>query len=622
MRATGRRGQPPRLGASPPTAGPWTPAAGGRLRPLLRACWLIARMRPWPSAAYLALAILPGLLFGVQVVVQRDLFAAAQSLVGGAALAQFLASAAAFVGVGLAIGLAISTRGVFNSAVSSAIQSALSEAYLEHSAHQRLEVRLHPAYHDLHARVQATTTRDAGNNVVRTLLLLLRYMLAAAGIAAGLFVLSPSLAVSAVLATLPSFLEGVRVTWWKRLLALDQTRRQNALRYLEGLLTTRAAAPEIRAFGLASFLLGRWGALVRELQAEQWALEWRTRPMAIALYVASDGLLGYALGVLWALWLVAHGHLAVAAFAATVAALANFRSNWEVALVHLNLTHERALELADLFAFLDAPVREGDGPSPRGFPVPLRSGVEVRGLGFTYPGATAPALQAVTLRLAPGEKVALVGPNGAGKSTLVRCLLGLYRPTAGGVSFDGVPQGAIALQSLRAHLAPVFQEHARFRLTLREAVGFGQVEGMHDAARVLEAMRRSGAADLLGHLPAGLDTWLDPAWPRGVDLSGGQWQRVATARAFMRDAPILILDEATAALDPRAEAEAFRSFVAMAEGRTAVLVSHRLGFARLADRIVVLQGGRVVEEGTHADLLRVGGLYAEMWAAQAQWYVD
>ena len=566
------------------------------------------------------MAILPGALFGLQVVIQRNVFAAGLALPGGAPFGRFLAAAAAYAALSLGLWLLTSARGVFNRLISSGMQSALTEAYLAHAARLPLEVRLHPAYHDLHGRVRAAASRESGDNAILKLLTLFRYGLQAAGIAAGLFVLSPPLAVAAALASLPSLLDGVRLTWWTRALVLDQSRRQNRLRYLEELLTARAAAPEVRAFGLGDTLLGRWRDLLRGLQAERWALELRARPLAILLYIACDGLLGYALGVLWALWLVTHGRLGVAAFAAAVTALATFRANLEVLIVHVNLTHGQTLELADLFGFLDAPLPERDRPGTRPFPAPLRQGIAVEGLGFAYPGAAHPALRGVTFRLHPGEKVALVGPNGAGKSTLVRCLLGLYRPTEGGVSFDGVPQEVIAAASLRAHVAPVFQEHARFRLTLREGVGFGRVDALGEEARIVAATRRGGAGELLHALPAGLDTWLDRARPGGVDLSGGQWQRVATARAFMREAEVLVLDEPTAALDPLAEAEVFRGFVAMAEGRTAVLVSHRLGFARLADRILVLDGGRLAEEGTHAALLARGGIYAAMWAAQAQWY--
>ena len=308
------------------------------------------------------------------------------------------------------------------------------------------------------------------------------------------------------------------------------------------------------------------------------------------------------------------------AFAAAVVALTSFRSWWELAVVRLHLTHDHSLELADLFAFIDAPLTESDAPTPQPFPAPLRHGVAVEDLGFTYPGASLPALRGVSFALAPGERVALVGPNGAGKSTLVRCLLGVYRPTTGRVCLDGVPQEAMAPAELRAHLAAVFQEHARYRLTLREGIGFGRVEALGDEPRILAAARRGGAQDVLRDVPGGLDAWLDRARPGGTDLSGGQWRRVAVARAHMRDADILVLDEPTAALDPEAETELFHAFAAMAKGRTAILVSHRLGFARLADRVLVLDGGRLVEEGSHEALVARGGLYAALWAVQAQRY--
>jgi ATP-binding cassette subfamily B protein len=549
------------------------------------------------------------------------MFAAGLALVVGAPFSHFLRAALEYAAISLGVRLLSSTRSIFNWLISNGVQSALTEAYLSHAAHLRLEVRLHPAFHDLHGRVRVAASREPGDNVVVKLMTLVRYVLNVFGIAAGLIAISPVLAGAAVLATVPSFLESARLSWQKRALALGQSRRQNMLQYLEGLLTSRTAAAEIRAYGLGEHLLGRWRALLRTLQEEQWDLSVRTRPVAIALYIASNGLLGYALGILWALWLVAHGRLDVAAFATAAAALYTFRQHLEIALVHLSLTQGQSLELSDLFAFLDAPLTEQTGPSAtRPFPSPLREGITVENLGFTYPGRDRPALRGVSFRLKPGEKVALVGPNGAGKSTLVRCLLGLYHPTEGQVLFDGVPQELIDPASLRAHVAAVFQEHARFRLTLREAIGFGRIQAMHDDATVLAAAHCGGAGDVLRALPAGLATWLDRTQPGGVDLSGGEWQRIATARAFMREAELLILDEPTAALDPRAEAEVFHSFLTMAEGRTAVLISHRLGFARMADRILVLEDGRLVEEGTHPDLVARGGLYAQMWAAQRQWY--
>ena len=234
---------------------------------------------------------------------------------------------------------------------------------------------------------------------------------------------------------------------------------------------------------------------------------------------------------------------------------------------------------------------------------------------FTYPGSAAPALAGVTLAVAPGEKVALVGENGAGKTTLTKLMLGLYLPERGRVTVDGgdprtAPPG---------RLSAVFQEFVHYPLSLAENVAIAAPPALHDRTRLRAVLAQAQALDLAANLPGGLDSLLLPD-VGGTDLSGGQWQRLALARGLFPDPGVLVLDEPTAALDPLAELEVFRRFAEMAAGRTAVLVSHRLGICRLADRVLVLSGGRLVEEGAHAELLAAGGLYARMFEAQARWY--
>jgi ABC-type multidrug transport system fused ATPase/permease subunit len=205
------------------------------------------------------------------------------------------------------------------------------------------------------------------------------------------------------------------------------------------------------------------------------------------------------------------------------------------------------------------------------------------------------------------------------KTTLIHLLLGLYRPQRGTIRFDGVPIEQIAESDLRRHCSAIFQDFARFQLTLRESIGVGNVTRIDDAEAVRRAAGRAGADALAAVLPDGYETVLDPAFG-GVDISGGQWQKVALARSLMREADVLVLDEPTASLDPRAEMAVFEAFAALARGRTTFLISHRIGTARLADRILVLSGGRLVEAGRHDDLVAAGGAYAELFAAQRQWY--
>lgn len=245
--------------------------------------------------------------------------------------------------------------------------------------------------------------------------------------------------------------------------------------------------------------------------------------------------------------------------------------------------------------------------------------VDAEGVTFAYPTRAEPVVRNVCLHIKPGERIAIVGENGAGKSTLVKLLIGLHQPTTGVVRLDGVPLTADHAVAMRGRIAAVFQDYVTFQLTVRENIGFGDVRRMHEDAALLAAADRAGIADFVAALPQGLDTYLG-RWYGETDLSGGQWQRIALARAFFRDADLLVLDEPTAALDPLAELALFERFAQLTEGRTAIMISHRLGAARIADRVIMLHEGRIVEEGPHTTLMARGGPYAALFAAQAQWY--
>ena len=300
--------------------------------------------------------------------------------------------------------------------------------------------------------------------------------------------------------------------------------------------------------------------------------------------------------------------------------------------------------------FLDLP-EEADAwmqtaPSPqeqpptKPFPRPLRHGFEIDDLWFAYPASGPeaekpdPVLRGVDFRLKPGERVALVGDNGAGKSTLAKILLGLYAPTSGQVRVDGIDYSAIDRESMTGAISAAFQDFFNFELTAGQAIGLGApgtgkdrkatdlwpAKVAPDPTLVTEAARRAGVDALVAGLPQGYDTPIGHILDGGQGLSGGEWQRIAVARAYTRTAELMILDEPTAALDPMAEAQVYRQFSALLEGRTALLISHRLGSARMADRILVLKEGRITEEGHHDDLLALGGTYALMWEEQASWY--
>jgi ATP-binding cassette subfamily B protein len=279
----------------------------------------------------------------------------------------------------------------------------------------------------------------------------------------------------------------------------------------------------------------------------------------------------------------------------------------------------QALYLDDLFSFFEITPEIVSPPNPRPFPVPMREGIRFEGVGFRYPGAERWAVRDLTFALRAGEVLALVGENGAGKTTVVKLLARLYDPTRAGSSY-GHDLREYDLGALRGNIGVIIQDFVRYHLTAAENIAVGRIEAREDRARIAAAARQSLADDLIQRLPQGYDQIIGKRFRTGVDLSGGEWQKIAIARAYMRDAQLLILDEPTAALDARAEFEIFQRFKELSKGKTAVLISHRFSSVRMADRIVVLADGRIEAVGTHDELLAGGGRYAELFELQAAGY--
>lgn len=252
--------------------------------------------------------------------------------------------------------------------------------------------------------------------------------------------------------------------------------------------------------------------------------------------------------------------------------------------------------------------------------VPLRGGIEFRDVGFRYPDSDEWALRGVNLVIRPGEKIALVGHNGAGKTTLIKLLSRLYDPTEGSIIIDGIDIRDLDPGELQQRIGVIFQDFVRYHLPVRENIGFGQIDALGDAERIAAAARKSGAQAVVEELPEGYETMLGRWFHDGHELSLGQWQKIALARAFMRDAEILVLDEPTASVDARTEYEIFQNFKTLTEGKMAILISHRFSTVRMADRIAVIQEGRIAELGTHDELLRREGTYAELFSMQAEGY--
>jgi ATP-binding cassette subfamily B protein len=319
-------------------------------------------------------------------------------------------------------------------------------------------------------------------------------------------------------------------------------------------------------------------------------------------------------------WSTVRGRFTIGDLTFLAGSFRRLRNLLENLLMGFSQTAGQALYLDDLFSFFDIQPEITSPRDPRPFPTPIAQGFEFENVGFRYPGADAWAVRHLTFSLRAGEVLALVGENGAGKTTLVKLLARLYDPDEGRILLDGHDLREYGLDDLRANLGVIFQDFVRYHMTAAENIAVGRIEARDDRARIEEAAKRSLADRVITSLPAGYDQMIGKRFKGGMDLSGGEWQKIAIARAYMRDAQLLILDEPTASLDARAEYEVFQRFKELSEGKTAVLISHRFSSVRMADRILVLVQGRVEASGTHAELLAQQGRYAELFELQAPGY--
>jgi ATP-binding cassette subfamily B protein len=289
-------------------------------------------------------------------------------------------------------------------------------------------------------------------------------------------------------------------------------------------------------------------------------------------------------------------------------------------LMSVGQLYESGLFVDNLFSFLGLEPQMRAPAHPRPVPHPIREGIEFRNVSFRYPGREEWALRDVSLRITPGEKLALVGANGAGKTTLVKLLTRLYDPTEGQILLDGVDLREYGLEDLRTRIGVIFQDFVQYHATARENIGFGQIEALDDESRIVSSAQRGGADTVIAELPEGYNTMLGRWFERGLELSGGQWQKMALGRAFMRDGEVLVLDEPTAALDAEREYEIFQRFHELTDGKIALLISHRFSTVRMADHIAVIEHGRLTEFGTHDELLEQDGTYARLFNMQAAGY--
>jgi ATP-binding cassette, subfamily B, bacterial len=473
-----------------------------------------------------------------------------------------------------------------------------------------------PEFHNRLQRVQSSVQQPL--NMVFGLSGLSSAAIGVVGVSVALVAIEPLIIPMVLLVLIPAWLTASRRGWefWRYFWRM--TPRDRERNYLGQVLTGRDEAKEVRAFGLGQYLLARWKTLYEERIAELRKVARRQLMYTLLSTLTIALLLGGTILIVG--WLAGIGRVSLSEAGIAIAGIAIIGSRLTEAGYSAATLSEAGFYLDDFAAFLEM----GETSEPRRAPAkPGFESIRADGINFTYPSTETPALIDVSIEIKAGEVVALVGENGSGKSTLAKILAGLYVPQAGTVTWDGVDIATIDPTALSQRVALIFQDFIRYHLSADQNIRFGNISPRTGADLTVEgAAEQAGADEFIARLPDGFKTLLGPEFLGGVDLSIGQWQRMALARAFFRDAPLVILDEPTASLDARAEHELFVRIRSLLAGRTVLLISHRFSSVRNADRVYVLHEGRLTESGTHAELVAAGGRYAELYALQAAAYRD
>jgi len=595
------------------------------LPPFLRQIW---QTSPALTLASLCLRLLRALLPVAMLYVGKLIIDEAVRLAGAGAmppLGEALASGhldtllqLLALELGIAIGSDLLGRVVnyADTLLSELFTNATSVRLMEHAAELDLEDFEDPELQDKLDRARRQTMGRM--NLMSQLLGQAQDAVTVISFAAGLVAYAPWLIALLALALVPAFLGESHFNTLGYSLNYSWTPERRQLDYLRQVGASVETAKEVKIFNLHRFLIDRY-----RLLAERFYRANRTLARKRAFWgtlLAALGTLGYYAAYAYIAWRTIRGDFSIGDLTFLSGSFLRLRQLLEGLLTGFSQVAGQALYLDDLFSFFAIEPEIRSRPDALPVPRPIRAGFVFENVGFRYPDAERWAVRHLDFQLRAGEVIALVGENGAGKTTLVKLLARLYDPDEGRILLDGRDLRDYDLDDLRANMGVIFQDFVRYHLSAGENIGVGQVDAMSDAARIRGAARRALADEVIEALPEGYEQLIGRRFKSGVDLSGGQWQKIAIARAYMRDAQVMILDEPTAALDARAEFEVFQRFKELSEQRTAVLISHRFSSVRMADRILVLADGRIEASGTHAELMAEGGRYAELFELQAAGY--
>jgi ATP-binding cassette, subfamily B, bacterial len=575
---------------------------------------LVWRSAPRQLALAGSLQILAGLSLAAQLLVVRRLLASISAADGIPSVAELGLDLTIFGALVVVVGIAAVTQKEQQLMLGDRVHKYTTARVMDISTTVDLIEYEKPAFHDRlqRARVNANIRPlQMANGVIG----LIGSGVGVAAVGAALLVIEPVVAALIVVGGLPTVLFNRLSSRLMHAFAVRQTHADRRRAYLYQALSRKDEAQEVRAFDSSSHLRREHDRLFDERYAE---LGRTARRRIVYGVLASLNVAAVTIGALvLLLYFVRAGRTSATDAVVALGAVVLIAGRIRALTGSMGSLYEGALFLEDFTGFVE---EYGDRGAPGDRDIAPFARIGLDQVSFTYPSRNEPSLRDVSLTVGQGEVIALVGENGSGKTTLTKLLAGLYRPTEGTIRWDDRDLSGVDLAGVRQHVTVIFQDFARYFLSALENVAISRSERIDDTDAVRDAALRAGADAFLSDLPDGYRTLLGPAFVGGSDLSTGQWQRVALARAYFRDAPLLILDEPTAALDPRGEYEIFQQVRRLARGRTVILVSHRFSSVRAADRILVLESGRIVEDGDHDSLLAADGLYAELFRLQAEGY--